>query len=688
MRRLLVTSALPYANGPIHIGHLVEYVQTDVWVRFQKMRGHEVSYICADDTHGTAIMLSAEKAGISEEDWIARVSEEHQRDFAGFDVEFTHFGSTHTDQNREQAERFWKALDEAGLVAEKEVEQLFDLEKECFLADRQVRGICPKCQAEDQPGDNCSQCDSIYSATELGDPRSQLSDSIPEVRKSRHLFVRFEPMRDFIEEWTQSGTLPEQSSKYIANFLLAEKDPDTGEMKAKELPDWDVSRPGPYFGFEIPGHPGEYWYVWYDAPIGYVGATAEWCDATGQKLSDWWENPDVEIHHFIGKDIQRFHTLFWPAMLKTAGLTLPTRIHIHGFLMVDGEKMSKTKGTLISAGKYLEHLDPNALRYYYATRLNSKIEDMDLALEDFVGRVNSDLVGKIINLASRSAGFVKATGFASEYPEDGGLFAKGAASSEEIADHYEAGDYSKAIQVILQLAGEANLFVEQNKPWELEKGSAEQQAVASVTLNLFRQLIIFLAPVLPDLARKTGEFLKEELVSWDQAQAPRTGGEVGKFKHMMQRIELEKVQLVIAESAVETAEAAVPTAGAAPASSDSGQWIEKDPIADQIGIEEFIKIDLRIARILAAEHVDGAKKLLKLTLGLGGDERRQVFAGIKAAYEPEAIVGRLVVCVANLAPREMSFGLSEGMVVAAGPGGEEIFLLSPDEGAQPGMRLK
>lgn len=657
------------------------------------MRGNNTVYFCADDTHGTAIMLSAQKEGIKEEEWIKRVSQEHQRDFAGFGVEFTHYGSTNSEHNRVQAERIWSTLVEADLVVEKEIEQLFDLEKQTFLADRQVRGKCPNCQSENQPGDNCDQCDSIYSANDLIDPISVLSNSKPELRKANHLLLRFEKVREFIKEWTQSGTLPEESSKYINNYLLTEKDSETDQVIEKEMPDWDVSRPGPYFGFEIPGHPNQFWYVWYDAPVGYIGTTAEWCEANGEKVEDWWSNKDTEIHHFIGKDIQRFHTMFWPAMLKVAGYQLPTSIRIHGMLKVDGEKMSKSKGSFVTAEKYLEHLDPSALRYYYACSLSSKIQDIDLALDDFVSRVNSDLVGKIINLASRSAGFIKATGFSESYPDDGGLFQKATEASETIAEHYENTDYNKAINEILKLADSANAYVEQNKPWELEKGSKEQQDVASVTLNLFRQLMIYLAPVVPDLTTRSGEFLGEDLFDWKLAQTPRTSGEITKFKHLMQRVEKEKVDQVIEESMEETTDTnqaigATEAIGGTGTTDDSAEWLSKDPLSEEISFEDFLKPDLRVARIVSADHVEGAKKLLKLQLSLGGEKQLQVFAGIKAGYEPESLVGRLVVCVANLAPREMSFGVSEGMVVAAGPGGKDIFLMSPDEGAQPGMRIK
>ncbi|MAS92006.1 MAG: methionine--tRNA ligase [Verrucomicrobiales bacterium] len=675
MRQILVTSALPYANGHIHLGHLVEYLQTDIWVRFQKMMGNRCIYICADDTHGTAISISAQKQGISEEELIAEMSEAHQRDFAGFGIEFDNFGSTNSEESREVCHEIWAALRKADMVTEQEIEQLFDIEKGVFLADRFVRGTCPKCESKDQPGDNCGSCGETYTPVDLIDPISTLSGTTPEIRSAKHLFVQIEKLHDFLADWTQSGTLPPESANYLKNFFLNEP-----------LRDWDISRPGPYFGFEIPDSPGNYWYVWYDAPIGYIGSTAQWCAANGEELDDWWKSDKTEIHHFIGKDIQYFHTLFWPAMLKTAGFNLPTKVHIHGFLNVGGEKMSKSRGTFIQAAKYLEHLNPSYLRYYYATRLSSKVEDLDLNPEEFVTKINSDLVGKVVNLASRTAKFIQDVGLSETYPDDGGLFETFAARGEAIAEHYEAGDYSKAMRTIMELADQANPFVESNAPWELRKDAdkAQQlQDVCTVALNLFRTLVIYLAPVLPDIARKAGELFGEELTSWDQAQKPLTGVKIAKFQHMMQRVDPKRIGAMIEESKEEE------ETPEAPAGSwdDTGAHLEKDPIAEEITIDDFFKTDLRVARIVEAKEVPEARKLVQLTLSLGGDERRNVFAGIKSAYEPEDLVGRLVVMVANLAPRKMKFGVSEGMIIASGPGGKDIFLLSPDEGAEPGQRV-
>jgi len=677
MRQILVTSALPYANGPIHIGHLVEYLQTDIWVRFQKMMGNRCIYICADDTHGTAISLRAQKEGRSEEDLITEMSEAHQRDFAGFGIEFDNYGSTNSEESRKFCHEIWQALRNADMVVEQDIDQLFDVEKGVFLADRFVRGTCPVCGSEDQPGDNCDKCNATYSPAELINPISTLSRSTPEVRSAKHLFVQIEKLHDFLAEWTQSGTLPPESANYLKNFFLNEP-----------LRDWDISRPSPYFGFEIPDSPGNCWYVWFDAPIGYIGSTQQWCDANGENIEDCWKSDQTEIHHFIGKDIQYFHTLFWPAVLKTAGFSLPTKVHIHGFLTVDGEKMSKSRGTFVQASKYLEHLDPSYLRYYYATRLSSKVEDLDLNPEEFVSKINSDLVGKVVNLASRTAKFIKDTGLSAEYPDDGGLFETFAGRGSEIAETYEAGDYSKAMRMVMELADQANPFVENNAPWELRKDpdkAQELQDVCTVALNLFRTLAIYLAPVLPELADKAGELLGEELNSWKLAQAPVTGRPIAKFKHMMQRVDPKKIEAMIEESKEEN-EA---EANSAPAGNwdDCDKAIKADPIAGEISVDDFFKTDLRVARIVAANEVPEARKLVQLTLSLGGDETRNVFAGIKSAYQPEELVGRLVVMVANLAPRKMKFGVSEGMIVASGPGGKDIFLLSPDDGAVPGQRV-
>jgi methionyl-tRNA synthetase len=683
VRRLLVTSALPYANGPIHLGHLVEYIQTDIWVRFQNLIGNRCVYMCADDTHGTAVMISARQAGVREEELIAQMQASHERDFAGFDIEFDNYGSTHSKENRVLCETIWKSIRQARLVKERDVEQLYDPEAGTFLADRFVRGTCPKCKSPDQPGDNCSKCGHHYSPTDLIDPRSTLSGATPVVRSSPHLFIELEQLHEFLEKWTQSG---DHLQPEIANYLK-------GHFLGEPLRDWDISRPAPYFGFEIPDSPGNYWYVWYDAPIGYMASTLEWCDRHKEQLDDWWRSPDCEIHHFIGKDITYFHTLFWPGMLKTAGYRLPEKVHIHGFLTIGGEKMSKSKGTFINARTYLEHLDPSFLRYFYATKLSSRVEDLDLSADEFVAKVNTDLVNKVVNLASRTAKFVERTGLSPTYPDDAGLFAAAAQAGDEIRQAYEATEYSRAMRIIMGLADRANPYVEDRKPWELRKDPAkarELQDVCTVALNLFRQLAVYLAPVLPRLARQTGELLNDPITRWHQSQQPLVGVPVAKFQHMLQRVEPQDVQAMIDDTKQAAAGEAIAANGSDVNSggwNDTGDALGAEPLAAECTIDDFTKVDLRVARVIAAEDVAEAKKLLKLTLSLGGDTTRTVFAGIKEAYQPADLVGRLVICVANLAPRKMKFGLSEGMVTACGPGGTDVFLLSPDSGAVPGQRV-
>lgn len=682
-RRILVTSALPYANGHIHIGHLVEYIQTDIWVRFQKLRGNRCIYICADDTHGTAIMMRARQEGRPEEVMIADMREAHLRDFGGFGIGFDNYGSTHSDLTRKACHEIWAALRTAGYILEQDVTQLFDPVEKTFLADRFVKGTCPICGTEDQYGDNCESCGSTYSPVDLINPVSTLSGAKPELQTAKHLFIEIERLHDWLNEWTQSGNhLQEEVANYLKGHFLGEP-----------LRNWDVSRPAPYFGFEIPDSPGNYWYVWFDAPIGYIGSTAEWCERNGEKLDDWWKSDSVEIHHFIGKDITYFHTLFWPAMLKSAGLSLPEKVHIHGFLTVDGLKMSKRRGTFIQAATYLKHLDPAWLRYYFASKLGSRLDDLDLNLEEFINKVNSDLVGKVVNLASRTARFVEGTGLSSTYPEDGGLFADAANQSESIAAAYEGCDLNSAMRQIMSLADRANQYVEQNAPWTLKKDPAratELQAVCTVVLNLYRQIVVYLAPVLPQLARQTGDLLQQPISSWNDAQTPLVGSRVSKFEHLMKRVELAQVQNMIEEgkqSAPQTTSADVTAAVATPWN-DGPEPLANEPlVAEHCTIDDFTKVDLRVARVVAANEVVGADKLLQLTLSMGGEGTRNVFAGIKSAYKPEDLVGRLVIFCANLAPRKMKFGMSEGMVLAAGAGGKEIYLLNPDTGAKPGQRV-
>jgi len=692
-RRILVTSALPYANGHIHLGHLVEYIQTDIFVRFQKLRGQTCIYLCADDTHGTAIMIRARAEGRSEQELIAAMREAHLSDFAGFQIAFDHYGSTDSPANRRLCGEIWSALRRKGLVTARDVRQLFDPVAGVFLADRFVRGTCPKCAAADQYGDSCEQCGATYGPADLVAPKSTLSGATPEVRSAEHLFVTIEALHEFLAVWTRSsGALDPRIANYLAGHFLGEP-----------LRDWDISRPAPYFGFEIPDAPGHYWYVWFDAPIGYLAATSEWCERSGGTFESWWQRTTgdeaaAEIHHFIGKDITYFHTLFWPAMLEAAGLALPTKVRIHGFLTVNGQKMSKSRGTFLLARTYLGHLDPGMLRYYYAAKLSGGIDDIDLNLEEFTAKVNADLVGKVVNLASRTARWLADTGLSPRYPEDGGLFAAAAADGTEIAAAYEECDFARAMRTIMLAADRANAYVDAEQPWKLAKAGPEAagrlQDVATVALNLFRQLAIYLAPVLPRFAEQVGDLVGGPIRSWDESQRPLEGLAIGRFTPLMQRVEAAQIEAMLAQSLAEAPPQPGSHSPGGPSmttqpTADSTEPLAAEPLAATCTIDDFTKVDLRVARILAAEEVPEAKKLLKLTIGLGGDVTRTVFAGIKGFHEPSTLVGRLVVVVANLAPRQMKFGLSEGMVVAAsGAGADGVYLLSPDSGALPGMRLR
>ena len=608
-RKILVTAALPYANGDIHIGHLVEYIQTDIWVRFQKLRGHDCLFVCADDTHGTAIMIRAQKEGRSEEALIADVQQAHERDFAGFGIDFDNYGSTNSPENKALCDEVWAALRDKNLIQEREVAQLFDPEQGTFLADRFVKGTCPKCGATDQYGDNCDKCGATYSPSELIDPVSTLSGATPELRSANHLFVQIEQLHDFLNEWTQSG---DHLQTEVANYLK-------GHFLGEPLRDWDVSRPAPYFGFEISDHPGHYWYVWFDAPIGYMASTKQWCDTNGSSFDDWWRNSETEIHHFIGKDITYFHTLFWPAMLKSSGFNLPEKVHIHGFLTVGGEKMSKTKGTFVNAATYLKHIDPIYLRYYYASKLGPKLDDIDLNLDEFVTKVNSDLVGKVVNLASRTAKFVAKTGLSDTYPEyldEAKLFEAAASDGKAIADCYEKCDYSRAMKHILSIADNANQFIEQNAPWELRKDESQQQKlqdICTIGLNLFRQIAIYLAPVLPRLAEQAGELLNDSFGpgDWEKSQTPLTGTPVAKFQHMLKRLDPKQVESMIEESKEENA------AEAGPTFSDGPEALAKEPMAEECTFDDFVKVDLRVVRIVEAAEVVESNKLLQLKVSLG-----------------------------------------------------------------------
>jgi methionyl-tRNA synthetase len=528
--RLLVTAALPYANGHIHLGHLVEYIQTDIWVRFQRLRGRRTLYICADDTHGTAIMVRARQEGRSELDLIGEMSRAHQEDFAAFDIAFDHYGSTHSEPTRACCQVIWQGFRQQGWVKEREVTRLFDVQAGTFLADRFVRGTCPHCGAENQYGDNCEVCSATYAATELLGPVSTLSGTVPELRSSRQLFLEIEPLHGFLAQWIRED---EHVQPEIVNYL-------EGHFLGEPLRDWDVSRPAPYFGFEIPDAPGHYWYVWFDAPIGYIGSTLEWCQKQGERWQDWWASPATDIVHFIGKDITYFHTLFWPAMLKTGGYSLPRRVQIHGFLTVNGEKMSKRKGTFLLARTYLRHLDPSYLRYYYASKLGPKADDLDLNLEEFADRVSAELVNKVVNLVSRASRFVRDTGLGTKYPADEGLFEQAASQADEIAQAYQSCDYARAIRLIMALADRANLYVDRSEPWKLKKDPArggDLQNVCTVALNLFWQIVVYLSPVVPRLARLTGELLGRPIVSWEDVRAPLLGLPVGEYRHFMQRVD-------------------------------------------------------------------------------------------------------------------------------------------------------
>ena len=671
-RKILITSALPYANGPTHLGHMLEYIQTDIWSRFQKLRGHETYYLCADDAHGTPIMLNAQKQGITPEEMVKNVSVERQRDFADFSVEFDNYHSTHSEENKELSALIYNRLNDKGHIKKRTISQLFDPEKEIFLPDRFVTGTCPTCGAEDQNGDSCDACGATYSPTELKDPRSAMSGAIPVLKDSEHYFFDLPAFEDMLKEWLHSGSLQAE----MANKLE--------EWFAEGLQQWDISRDAPYFGFEIPGAPGKYFYVWLDAPIGYMASFKNLCDKSGLDFDAFWgEGSDAELYHFIGKDIIYFHSLFWPAMLDGANFRKPTNVFAHGFVTVNGAKMSKSKGTFIKARTYLDHLNPEYLRYYFAAKLNSGITDLDLNLEDFAQRVNSDLVGKVVNIASRCAGFItkKFDGKLSNVIMEPELLAEFQNASDTIADHYENREYSRAIREIMTLADKANQFIDAQAPWVLIKNEDTQEQahqVCSLGLNLFKVLLTYLKPVLPVMAANVESFLNTEL-TWESAQTPLVGHEISKFKALMQRVEMDKVNKMVEESKESLEAANKPKI-------DPNSPLAKEPIADEIEFNDFAKVDLRVAKIAKAEHVEGAEKLLKLTLDLGG-ETRQVFAGIKSAYAPEDIEGKLTVMVANLKPRKMRFGMSEGMVLAAGPGGKEIYILNPDEGSEPGMRV-
>ena len=698
-KKILVTSALPYANGAIHLGHLVEYIQTDIWVRFQKMRGEEVHYVCADDTHGTPIMLRAEKEGLTAEQLIARVYEEHTRDFAGFHVAFDNYYTTNSPETQALANDIYLKLAAAGLIEVRSVEQFYDPVKEMFLPDRFIKGECPKCGAKDQYGDSCEVCGSAYTPTDLINPYSVVSGAKPVRKSSDHYFFRLSDTRcqEFLKRWTRSGTLQAEAANKLDEWFH------------QGLADWDISRDAPYFGFEIPGAPGKYFYVWLDAPIGYLGSFRNLAARKGLDFDAWAKAPandddGVEMVHFIGKDILYFHALFWPAELQMAGYRTPAKIFAHGFLTVNGEKMSKSRGTFITAESYLAlGLNPEWLRYYYAAKLNATMEDIDLNLDDFIARVNSDLVGKYVNIASRTAGFVVKRFGGRLRAASHLLLAELQGASGRIAALYDEREYGKAIREVMRLTDLANQYVDQEKPWDLAKQSdadTRLHEVTSAALNMFRLLTIYLKPVLPKLVADVEAFLGVPPLSWGDADHLLPEGHtINAYRHLTTRVEARQIEALVAANR-ESLQPVPPVAAPHSQQRHAEAKVHAEekhakPVAEApatatatISIDDFSKVELRVARIAKAEHVEGAEKLLKLTLEIGG-ETRTVFAGIKSAYDPTALEGRLTVMVANLAPRKMKFGLSEGMVLAAsGDEGPGIFLIAPDSGAQPGMRVK
>ena len=767
-RKIFVTSALPYANGSIHIGHLLEAIQTDIWVRFQKVRGHDCLYICADDAHGTPIMLSAGQQGITPEQLITRIHAEHQQDYAGFEVGFDNFHTTHSEENREFAEAIYARLDAAGHIKRRIIRQFYDPVKEMFLPDRFIRGECPFCRAEDQYGDSCESCNRTYTPTDLVNPVSSISGATPVEKESEHYFFDLPAFETMLRDWVGAGHLQPE----VANKL--------DEWFTAGLREWDISRDAPYFGFEIPGAPGKYFYVWVDAPMGYFASLKNLLDRQGRDVEEYTgAGSSAEMYHFIGKDIMYFHTLFWPAVLQGSDHRLPDNVFVHGFLTVDGQKMSKSRGTFINARTYLDHLDPEYLRYYFAAKSGSGVDDIDLNLEDFRQRVNADLVGKAVNLASRCAGFIQKR-FAGKLAadiHDEALLQEFTGADQVVAAAYEAREYGRAMREIMALADKANQYIDRHKPWEIARqdpGSAELQQVCSLGLNLFRILIIYLKPVLPGMAQRAEAFLGIDPLGWDDLAAPLLDHPINKFKPLLIRVEKDRINAMITDSKESlgtggagagdagnagtgdagnagtggagnagtggagnagTGEAGnagtgdagnagtgeadagkagnagtgdtgaeeagnVGTGGAAEEAGNAGtgeatardigaanKYLVEDPVGAEISIDDFARIDLRVAKITQAARVEGADKLLQLTLDLDG-ETRNVFAGIKSAYQPEDLVGRLTVMVANLAPRKMRFGVSEGMVLAAGPGGDEIFILTPDAGAKPGMKVK
>jgi len=671
-RKILVTSALPYANGPLHLGHMVEYIQTDIWVRFQKLRGHQCIYVCADDAHGTPIMLRAQQDGVSPEQLIERIGAEHRADFADFLVHFDNYYTTHSPENRHFAELIYRRLSEAGHIVQRVITQAYDPVKQLFLPDRFIKGECPRCGAADQYGDSCEVCGATYSPTDLKNPRSALSGAVPIEKESLHYFFKLGDFEDMLKGWVRGEHVQEQMANKLEEWFK------TG------LQEWDISRDAPYWGFEMPDAPGKYFYVWLDAPIGYMASFNNYCARTGLDFDEFWRHDsEAELYHFIGKDIAYFHTLFWPAMLDGAGFRKPGAVFCHGFLTVNGLKMSKSRGTFIKARTYLEQLRPEYLRYYFATKLNDRIDDLDLNLEDFQQRVNSDLVGKLVNIASRSAGFIsrRFAGRLAASLAEPELYREFVTAGAAIAQAYERREFSRAMREIMALADRANQYIDERKPWVLAKQpdqDGQVQAVCSMGLNLFRLLMIYLKPVLPQVAAQVEAFLQVSPLRWDDFQQPLLDHAIAPFTPLMQRVETGQIAAMLAASQENLAATRAAVGPVGPLASQ--------PVAPPITLDEFMKVDLRVARIVEAAAVEGADKLVQLTLDLGGETRR-VFAGIKSAYRPEELQGRLTVMVANLAPRKMRFGVSEGMVLAANAD-SGIYLLGVDAGAEPGMRVR
>ncbi len=680
-RQILVTSALPYANGPIHLGHLVEYIQTDIWARFQRMRGHECYYICADDAHGTPIMLRAQQENITPEELIEDMSKRHQIDFAAFNIKFDNYYSTHSDENRYFSELIYKAARDNGHIEKRTIKQAYDNEANMFLPDRFIKGECPRCGAGDQYGDNCESCGATYETIDLKNAYSVVSGSTPVKKETEHYFFKVNDFKDTLLNYLNSGA----TQKEIANKVA--------EWFEEDLRPWDISRDKPYWGFKIPDTEDKYFYVWLDAPIGYLASFKNYCDREGIDFNQFWgKDSTAEVHHFIGKDIAYFHTLFWPALLTAADMRLPTGIHCHGFLTVEGAKMSKSRGTFIQADIYLKHLMPEPLRYYYAAKLNNTAEDIDLNLEDFMQRVNSDLVGKVVNIASRCAGFINKhfdNTLSAKLPNQK-LYDTFVNQAETIAELYEARKYSHAMREIMALADQANQYIDDQKPWILIKDEEQKntvQDICSLGINLFRVIMTYLKPVIPEITAQAEHYLNNSGLIWTSVNEPLLSHKLNTFKPLLSRIEASSIQNMLLENKT-LADTQKKIAQATSGTQDKTDSYATPDIMPTIEISDFEKIDLRIAKIIKAEHVEGADKLLQLKLDIGLEETRNVFAGIKSAFEPEELEGRMTVMVANLAPRKMRFGLSEGMVLAAGPGGNELYLLAPNEGAKPGMKVK